>query len=205
LRAEVHDCFRQASIACPPLLPGDYFQPCYLDVPSKPKADFLWAGIRSMVVSERIKELFEGMEMRSGFFCPVTLRRIGRRNARLPARIPSTGEPEDIINKAPLLASTGSVGKYYEFVLEAKSGCAPEIERLSVPLTVCSGCGYKTFPSRSPTLEFFMDDSMWKGHDIFFLAVSHYKVISDKLRTALCQLNATNVEISQFCTSRPSR
>ena len=38
------------------LRPGDSFQPCYLDVPSRPRADFLWSSIGVLVVSERIKE-----------------------------------------------------------------------------------------------------------------------------------------------------
>jgi len=37
--------------------PGDSFQPCYLDIPSRPRADFLWSNAGVLVVSERIKEL----------------------------------------------------------------------------------------------------------------------------------------------------
>jgi len=39
------------------LEPGDTFQPGYLDIPSRPRADFLWPTLGSFVVSERIKNL----------------------------------------------------------------------------------------------------------------------------------------------------
>src|SRR5262245_13751720 len=35
--------------------------------------------------------------------CQVVLRKIGKRNAKLPAPIPRSGEPEDLIPEAPLL------------------------------------------------------------------------------------------------------
>jgi hypothetical protein len=35
------------------LRPGDQFQPSYLDVPSRPRADFLWPALGPPVVSER--------------------------------------------------------------------------------------------------------------------------------------------------------
>jgi hypothetical protein len=97
LQQEVQRELKKTGLNCPPLLPGDSFQPCYLDVPSRPQSDFLWAGLGSIVVSQRIKSLFEFLDIRGVFFCPVTFRKIGKRNARLPAPIPSTGEPEDII------------------------------------------------------------------------------------------------------------
>ncbi len=39
------------------LRPGDGFRPCYFDVPARLRADFLWAGVGILVVSERIKSL----------------------------------------------------------------------------------------------------------------------------------------------------
>src|SRR5262245_37539766 len=41
------------------LQPGDDFQPSFLDVPSRPSADFLWASLGTLVVSERIKRFLD--------------------------------------------------------------------------------------------------------------------------------------------------
>jgi hypothetical protein len=126
----------------PAFQPGDKFQPCYLDIPSRPRADFLWCSIGSVVISERVKCLFESLNLMSISYCPVTLRKVGTRNARLPAPIPSTGEPEDIIHEVPLLTATDSIGPYYELVVQSESGVAPGAE----PLAVCSRCGRETVP-----------------------------------------------------------
>lgn len=112
LRRKIQTVLRKKGIAVPVLGPGDDFQPCYLDIPSRPRADFLWASVGSAVISQRVRELFESLRIREVSYWPVKLRKVGKREARLPAPIPSTGEPEDIIHEVPLLARTDSVGPY---------------------------------------------------------------------------------------------
>jgi hypothetical protein len=186
LQSEVQDEFRKIGISCPPLQPEDAFQPCYLDVPSKPKADFLWASGRSLVGSKRIKDLFHALEVKEVAFCPINLHKIGKRNARLPAPIPPTGEPEDIIEEMPMLARTDSIGPYFEVIVKSKAGYAPGGE----PLSTCSCCGRETFPETDN--RFVMVDSMWKGADIFF--AGGMLQVTDRLKLALQNLKATNVQ-----------
>ena len=189
LQRKIQDEFIKIGVVCPPLQPGDDFQPCYLDVPSKPKADFLWASLGSLVVSRRIKDLFDSMEIKEVVYCPVTLRKIGKRNARLPAPIPSTGEPEDIIKEMPMLVQTDSVGPYFELIVQAKAGEMPGDE----PLSICSGCGRKTF--RQTDTRCVMVDSRWKGADIFWAGMLH---VTDRLKLALQKIKATNVQFQIF-------
>jgi hypothetical protein len=85
-----------------------------------------------------------------------------------------------------------SVGPYFELVIQSESGYAPRAE----PLSVCSGCGRATFPDTEA--RFVMVDSMWKGIDIFFLASTLYIVVTDRVRHALQNLRATNVELEPF-------
>jgi hypothetical protein len=68
-------------------------------------------------------------------FCPVTLCKVGRRDAKLPATIPSTGEPEDIIDEVLLLSRTDDVGPYFELIVHNESGDPPGGE----PVSVCTG------------------------------------------------------------------
>jgi len=136
--------------------------------------------------------LFESLGVASVAYSPVTLRKVGKREARLPAPIPSTGEPEDIIHEVPLLTRTNSIGPYFELVIQSESGYAPGAE----PLSICSGCGRETFPDTEA--RFVMVESMWKGADIFFLAGTLYIVVTDRVRQALQDLRATNVQFVSF-------
>ncbi len=182
--------FQKVGIVCPPLRPGDDFQPCYLDVPSKPRADFLWAGLGSMVVSARIKSLFETMNVEQVVFCPVILRKIGKRNAKLPTPIPSTGEPEDLIEEMPMLAQTDSIGPYFELIVQANAGYRPGYG----PVSICARCGRETFPETDKNCE--MSESMWRGTDIFFAGGMLH--VTEKLKLALQKMKATNVQFQVF-------
>lgn len=192
LQREVQEEFRRAGIVVPSLQPGDDFQPCYLDIPSRPRADFIWGCLGSVVISERVRRLFESLCLKSVSYCHVTLRKVGKREARLPAPIPSTGEPEDIIMEVPLLSRSDTVGPYFELVIQSVSGYAVGVQ----PLHVCPGCGRETF--QDDKARFVMVESMWKGADIFFLASTLYIVVTDRVRRALQDLKATNVQFEPF-------
>ena len=71
LRAEVATAIRKNGHVVEELRPGDSFQPGFLEVPSKPQADFLWASLGSVVVSERIRELLEEAGCRGVQLKPV--------------------------------------------------------------------------------------------------------------------------------------
>jgi hypothetical protein len=193
LGSEVQEALRRCGVEATALEPGDRFQPCYLDIPSRPRADFLWCSLGSVVVSERPRELFKSLRLTGAAFSPVVLRKVGKREARLPAPRPSTGEPEDIIKEVPLLSRTETVGPYFELCVQATSGYAPRAH----PLEVCSGCGRETFPDDDKS-RLVMVESMWKGADVFFLASTLYVVVTDRVRQALMDLQVTNVRFRSF-------
>lgn len=192
LQQDVQAKMREAGIEPPSLRAGDSFQPCYLDIPSRPRADFIWGSLGSVVISERVRNLFESLDIAGISYCPVTLRKVGKREAQLPAPIPSTGEPEDLIDEVPLLERPESLGPYFELVVESQSGYAPGAE----PLSICPGCCRETFPKTDARV--MMVDSMWKGADIFLLASTLYIVVTERVRKALQDINATNAQLFPF-------
>src|SRR5262245_6563839 len=109
LRVRILERFLQRGVTLPELEPGDRFLPCYLDVPSRPRADFLWSSLYGVVVSERVRQVFQRLHVPSVEFYEVAFRKIGKREARLPPPEPSTGEPEDTIDEVPLLQNTQTV------------------------------------------------------------------------------------------------
>jgi hypothetical protein len=192
LQREVQDEFRRTGIDVRSFRPGDDFQPCYLDIPSLPRADFVWSCLGSVVISGRVRQLFESLHLANVSYSPVALRKVGKREAHLPAPIPSTGEPEDIVHEVPLLTHTDAIAPYFELVIESESDYAPGAQ----PISVCSGCGRETFPETERRLA--MVDSMWKGADIFFLASTLYIVVTHRVRRALEGLKVTNVQFKPF-------
>jgi len=169
------------------LRPGDDFQPCYLDIPSHPRADFLWGTLGSMIGSERVNAALTRFCPQDIISCPVTLRKVGNREADLPPPIPSTGEPEDIINEVPILEDTSGVGPYFEILVTKKSKYPPG----GTPTAICPGC--KREKVDGATRELRMTPEMWNGDNIFFLATTLYVVITDVVRESLSRLRPTNV------------
>lgn len=174
------------------LCPGDDFQPCFLDVPSRPRVDFLWSSLSSLIVSERIKNTL--IESCSGDIaaCPVTLRKIGKREANLPPPIPSTGEPEDIIDEVPILKVTSEIDPYFEIIMLKESEYPPG----GTPTRICLGC--KRPDVDNSTRELRMTPEMWKGDNIFFLASTLYVVITDHVRERLAREHPTNVVFEEI-------
>jgi hypothetical protein len=169
------------------LSPGDSFQPCYLNVPSRPRADFLWSCLGTLVVSERIKNLLSDMVSDDISICPVNLRKIGKREANLPPPMPSTGEPEDIIKEVPILRNKSDVGPYFEVIILNESSYPPG----GTPTDICSGCKRPSVNNETRKLQ--MTDQMLKGNSIFFLATTLYIIVTDELRKAIEKLHPTNV------------
>jgi hypothetical protein len=169
------------------LCPGDEFQPCFLDVPSTPRADFLWPSIGSFVVSARIKDTLVAACPEDIAACPVTLRRIGKREAKLPPPMPSTGEPEDIIDEVPLLKNTENIGPYFEIILRKESGYHPAGTR---PI-ICPGC--KRPDVISSPMRLRMTPEKWKGDSIFFLSTTLWVMVTEELRQRIAVHHPTNV------------
>lgn len=174
------------------LSPGDRFQPAYLDVPSLPHADFLWSSLGSVVVSQRVKEVLEQPYLNDVIFSEVTMRKVGRQEAKLPAPVPSTGEPEDLINELPLLETLDSVGRYYEMII-LKDSCYPPSR---TPKSICPGCRRPDVEVTTKTIE--MTPEMWQGDSIFFLATTLYVIVTDQVKEMLENIGVTNIVFSEM-------
>jgi hypothetical protein len=175
LQREIQNEFSKVVIVIPELRPGDDFQPCYLDIPSIPRADFIWGCLGSVLVSKRVRDLFDALCIGPVSYSPVILRKIGKSEAQLQPPIPSSGEPEEMIHEVPLLMRTDSIEPYFELVIQPESGYETGAE----PISICPGCGRKTFPENSERL--VMVETMWKRADIFFLTSTLYIVITDRV------------------------
>jgi hypothetical protein len=147
-----------------------------LRVPSRPQADFLWSATGSLIVSERIRDLLMDLEPRSIAEAPVTMARIGRRDAKLP---PDTrGEPEDLVRLA-IQRPDRRVGSYFEIAMTAESGRPPGAEVTGK----CEECGREEHDNARRLL--VMRPEMWRGDPIFLLATTLWVVATDPVREAL--------------------
>jgi hypothetical protein len=169
------------------LMPGDNFQPAVLDVPSIPRADFLWGSLGSLVVSARMRDLFAEKCGDALALAEVKLGKIGKKEARLPAPIPSTGEPEDLITEASPLSDPSSVGPYFEGIPISESGWPPG----GAPISVCSGCMRPQVDNQ--TRQLVMRADMWRGAPIFYLATTIWIIVTDDLKKEIELLAPTNV------------
>ncbi len=169
------------------LMPGDSFQPAVLDVPTIPRADFLWGSLGSLVVSARIRDLLAEKCAAAVTMVEVKFGKIGKKEARLPAPIPSTGEPEDLITEARPLSDFSSVGPYFEAIPTSESGWPPG----GAPVSVCSGCLRPEVDDQKRQL--VMRADMWQGAHIFYLATTLWIIVSDDLKKEIELLEPTNV------------
>jgi hypothetical protein len=92
----------------------------------------------------------------------------------------------------PKLASTDSIGPYFELIVQAKAGYHPGYE----PISICKGCGRETFPKTDKNYE--MLESMWRGTDIFSAGGMGMFHITEKLKRELQKIKATNVQFQIF-------
>lgn len=175
--------------------PGDSFQPCFLDAPSRPRADFLWSSIGSLVVSERVSAALVRYWPDDVIACPVTLRKIGKRNAKLTPPIPSTGEPEDMLEEVPISRNVSEVGPYFEILIQKESGYPPG----GIPDTACVGCGRANV--NDSTRQLRMVSGMWRGDHVFFLATTLHVLVSDDVRNRLASMRLTNVRFLEVETT----
>lgn len=166
---------------------GSTFQPAFLDVPSRPEVDFLWSAVGSVVVSERVRNAIVKSSLKGCVLIPVVPRKIGSRSAELPAPIPSTGEPEDLITETSQLLDPSQVPPYYELVITAQSKRPPGAE----PQAICDLCGRDTYDYSARKL--VMTPEMWNGDDIFFLATTLWIVVTDSVKLLLERLQPTNL------------
>jgi hypothetical protein len=100
--------------------PGCLLQPAFLDIASKPTADFLWPGF-SPLVSQRIRDKLQSLNLQDIAITEVTMRKVGKKSAKLAPPIPSTGEPEDIVNEVATTRYPKMNRKYFELCVYGRS------------------------------------------------------------------------------------
>ncbi|MCP4978471.1 MAG: hypothetical protein GY931_20185 [Maribacter sp.] len=174
------------------LKPGDRFQPSYLDVASKPEADFLWSSIGSVLVSERIKNFFEQYSRTDIDFAKVIKRHIGKNKAHLPAPIPESGEPEDIMEKVEFVENLNEVNDCYEMIIKHESK-HPLFTKVK---SICDKCKRENIDNESRLL--LMTDELWNEHTIFLLSTTLYIIITDDLKIKLEEIQPTNIRITDI-------
>lgn len=172
--------------------PGDNFQPAYLDIPSKPVADFLWPNIRSFVVSERMKKLVFDELSDDVEIVPVQLRKIGKLNAKLPQATPVSGKPEAITDEAELNNPGDSIGRYYQVLVRSES----DYPTGGTPVSTCPLCKRKSIEEEKR--ELIMKEEMWSGQQIFFLRTTLHVVVTEPLAEKIRRFHASNVEFIPY-------
>ncbi len=174
------------------LFPGADFQPLHLKFPSRPQSDFLWSSLGSVVVSPKVKILFERHAITGVQFCPAVIDKVGKRDSTGPVPIASTGEPEDIIDEVEAERNPAEFGPLYEMVIVSTSGRPPGAEIISR----CPACGREEFDNSKRVITLTQD--MVPPTDIFFLATTLHIVVNDKVREIAWRNRLTNAEFTQF-------
>ncbi|MDD5460401.1 MAG: hypothetical protein PHG00_02025 [Methylococcales bacterium] len=167
--------------------PGDNFQPAYLDIPSKPTADFLWPNIRSFVVSERMKnmvfdELLDDVEI-----APVQMRKVGKR----PSAIPVSDTP-GAAQYVELSHTNDSIGTYYQILVRSES----DYPTGGRPVSTCPLCKHKSIDDEKR--ELIMKEEMWSGQQIFFLKTTLHVVVTESLVEKIKSVQASNVDFIPY-------
>lgn len=180
-----------AATGCSPrdLRPGISLLPSSMEVPSHPQADFLWGSLGSLVVSARVKNCFASAGFSGLALVPMTISKVGQRSAKLPPPIPESGEPDDIMelaNRAP----GSDIGQYFEAIVTADSKRVKGTE----PSSVCKVCGFEQW---SPPHHWAMEESLWNGTDVFFMAPTSMIFVTDRVKVRLVEIGATNVRAVQ--------
>jgi hypothetical protein len=200
---------RKTGVKKPKLIPSAALQPCFLDVPSIPKADFLWSdlwnGFGSIVIGERVRKvLFEETKGKGIAFYPIELRKVGRRRATSPPRIPKSGEPEDMMDSYPVGDRPVAAGPYSQLFVTAHSGYPPGTE----PGPACEVCGealerdLKRWSSQKEAWKKLTPEileSVWDGSPIFRLSGQGSTVlVTDPMKNRLEAIQATNVSFRVY-------
>jgi hypothetical protein len=136
-----------------------------LRVPSVPRADFLWAGLGSLLVSSRVRATL--LDAASGAIAttPARLTRVGRAEVapQIDGDVPDSlleqhgiEEPEDLVTKLAVHKPSVGIGPYFEVVVCRESERPPGAEVISR----CSDCGREEFDRAKRKL--VMHPGMWR-------------------------------------------
>lgn len=151
------------------LLPGTDFQPVYLDIDNEPKVDFLWSCLGSVLISDRIKDLFIKNEIKGVKLSPVIKRKVGNKVIKYPFKVSENGS------------------NYSELIITANSKNPPGAEIISI----CKNCGREEIDNDARQLKMLPD--MWCGEDIFFLNTTLWIIVTDRVKNLIEGIAASNV------------
>jgi len=174
------------------LTPNAAFQPLHLKSPSRPQSGFLWSILGSVVVSPKVKLLFERYAITGVQFCPAVIDKVGKRDSKGPVPVASTGEPEDIIDEVEAERNPAEFGPLYEMVVTSISGRPPGAEITSR----CPACGCEEFDQSRRIIA--LTETMIPATDIFYLATTLHIIVNDKVREIAWRNRLTNAEFARF-------
>ena len=189
LRLEVKQAFASEGARIEPLAPGDSFVPSHWSIPTIPEDDFLWPDV-TPIVSAKVRDALVAIKATGIAFVPVVPSRIGGFSPRDAPRVPASGEPEDLMTEAPIVEPNDPrTANYYEMVIAGESGAPPGcVERAR-----CSACGRVEFNTSKRRFE--MTATMWRGHDVFYMATTRYIFVTARVRDAIENAGATRFEV----------
>jgi hypothetical protein len=166
------------------LLPGDHFQPGFLEISGPPRTDVLWSRLESMCVSERLKCIIENNNLSGVSFLPIIKKKIGKGKAKkLPIKIIDNDEEIEI----ELNSHIEPNDNYFELLITSESKLPLGVENISV----CNYCGRKETNNTKRQLK--MTEKMWNGDDIFFLSTTLWPIVTDKVKNIFLENKISNI------------
>ena len=175
------------------LRPGDSFQPIEVDFPTTPILDFFWPSLM-LVVSERARQLFERNGVRGVEFCPAVIRQVGKAYPFDRIVLPESGEPEDLIEIAEKEKEPERFGPLYEMVISAQSA-RPRIAKV---LSSCKLCGREELSYPNENDKFTLTKELIPDADVFFLADTLYRIVTDKVKAIVEDNQLTNTQFTEM-------
>jgi hypothetical protein len=139
------------------------------------------------VVSDRMRLFFEQLGSDVLSIEPVQSRKVGAARPTLPAPIPDSGEPEDLLTGTIILAPEPP--RYFELVVTAESAM-PHGANHRPP---CRACGRVELEGAR---ELWLNDDMARGEPLFVLATTLWLIVTDPFKRELERLDPSNVRFS---------
>lgn len=182
---------RRAGHEIDSLWPGDDFQPVHLQFPSRPRSDFLWSTLGSVIVSRRVKDLFEDNGVSGVTFCQAVIDKVGRKDSVGPIPMPESGEPEDVMGEVEEEASPEAFGPLYEMIVTAESGRAAGTEVTSR----CEVCGREEYDQHRRL--FILTPEMVPDSDVFLFATTLYIIVNEKVKDLIVRHGLRNLKLRE--------
>ena len=184
LRAQGHPDFD--------LRPGDDFQPFMLDLPSRPRYDFLWSGFASVFVTKKVRDLFIEAEVSGIVFCDARVRKVGRSEPFDEPPVSGIGDDDFFIDDIPLEEYPEKFGPRYQMVVVSRIDFPPETENLRL----CPKCD--NIDREDEERGIVIDEQFLPDTDVFTVGLPFEIHVRRKVHDLILQHNLSNVALAPF-------